>query len=97
MQEYIDSILHGICAKLQLTESLYDKANERYQVIAKTLHQDDAFFGMELNIYPQGSFRLGTTVKPIYQNEYDLDFVAELPDTAVLQPECLYNLNWVST
>jgi len=96
MQEYLDSILRGICEKLQLTKSLYDKANERYQTIAKILDKNDALHGIELNIYPQGSFKLETTVKPIYQNEYDLDFVAELPKSAQLQPEELYNkIYWI--
>lgn len=91
MQKYVDSILHGICDKLQLTSSLYDKANDRYHVIATTLEEHDTFKGIELTIYPQGSFRLETTVKPIHGNEYDLDFVAELSQNAKIQPEELYN------
>lgn len=91
MSGYVDSILHGICDTLQLSSSLYDKANDRYRVIATTLDKNDTFKDIELSMYPHGSFRLETTVKPIHGNEYDLDFVAELPLGTEMQPVELYN------
>lgn len=42
-------------------------------------------------MYPQGSFRLKTTVKPLKGNEYDLDFVAELPQNSNMTPKQLYD------
>lgn len=91
MKNYIDTILLGVCKKLQLSPALYDQATERYETIAKTLGNDEAFNGIKLNIYPQGSFRLKTTVKPLSNEEYDLDFVAELPITSTVTPIELYN------
>lgn len=91
IEKYIENILLGICEKLQLSPSMYNQAKDRYEVIAKTLQADEAFRGVTINIYPQGSFRLKTTVKPLNDNEYDLDFVAELSQNSIMSPKELYN------
>lgn len=91
MKNYIDNILLGVCEKLQLSPSLYEQATERYKTIAKTIENDSIFVGTKLNIYPQGSFRLKTTIKPLFDEEYDLDFVAELPVDSRMTPNELYS------
>ncbi len=91
MKNYIEKILFEICDKLQLTPTLYQQADRRYRVIAETIRNNSVFNDIELNIYPQGSFRLKTTVKPIGEEEYDLDFVAELPVDSTMTPNTLYN------
>lgn len=91
MKTYTDELLLRICQKLQLAPSLYDQATERYEAIAKTIAEDDAFEKIKLNIYPHGSFRLKTTVKPLSREEYDLDFVAELPANSEMTPRQLYD------
>lgn len=88
---YKEELLLRICQKLQLTPSLYEQATERYETIAKIIAEDDAFRGINLKIYPQGSFRLKTTVKPISREEYDLDFVAELSADSGMTPHQLYD------
>ncbi len=88
---YAENLLLGICERLQLSPSLYEQANERYLTIAKTIEKDMIFKYISLNIYPQGSFRLKTTVKPLGNDEYDLDFVAELPKESVMTPKELYD------
>lgn len=90
MKRYIESILFGICEKLQLTPYLYDLATERYETIINVLKKDPVFRNVELNIYPHGSFRLKTTVKPLTGEEFDLDFVAELPIDSDMMPKELY-------
>lgn len=87
---YSETILLGICDKLQLSPGLYSLASDRYNTIAKTIQNDAAFSNTTLNIYPHGSFRLKTTVKPLSNDEFDLDFVAELPTTATMTPQDLY-------
>lgn len=91
MNTYTEELLLRICQKLQLTSNLYEQATERYETIAKIIAKDDVFQETNLSIYPQGSFRLKTTVKPIGQEEYDLDFVAELPMDSVMTPHQLYD------
>ena len=90
MRTYVDEILFMICEKLQLTPSLYEQATKRYDTITKTLEAAFAFHDITLKLYPHGSFRLKTTVKPLASQEYDLDFVAELPTHSALTPNELY-------
>ena len=91
MSIYTEELLLRICQKLQLTPRLYEQATERYETIAKIIKEDDAFQKIDLAIYPQGSFRLKTTVKPLSREEYDLDFVAELSADSVMTPHQLYD------
>ncbi len=73
----LDSLLFDICEDLQLTPTQHQKAVDRYSAIARTLDGPDSPFNqIESNLYPQGSMRLGTTVKPI-EGPHDLDFVCE--------------------
>jgi hypothetical protein len=62
---------------LQLTETQHGKVEERYKAIARIIDGPESpFIDIESNLYPQGSMRLGTTVKPI-GGPHDLDFVCE--------------------
>lgn len=88
---YTEKLILGICNRLQLQPSLYDSAEKRYKTITKIIQEDSVFDRIPLRIYPQGSFRLKTTVKPLKGNEYDLDFVAELPKNSSMTPRQLYN------
>jgi hypothetical protein len=73
----LDSLLFEICESLQLTPAQHKKAVDRYKAIARILDGPDTSFShIESNLYPQGSMRLGTTVKPI-DGPHDLDFVCE--------------------
>ena len=84
-------ILTGICQKLQLSPTLYEQADSRYHTIAEVIDNDQVFSRTKIKIYPQGSFRLKTTVKPLSESEYDLDFVAELPIDSHMTPNELYD------
>jgi Second Messenger Oligonucleotide or Dinucleotide Synthetase domain len=73
----LDSLLFEICEDLQLTPTQHQKAVDRYSAIARTLDGPDSPINqIDSNLYPQGSMRLGTTVKPI-DGPHDLDFVCE--------------------
>ena len=91
MATYKEKLLVGICEKLQLTPGRYKLADERYQTIADTIQADPVFRNIKLEVYPHGSFRLKTTVKPLLKNEYDLDFVVEIPRNLKMTPMELYN------
>lgn len=91
MASYRDNLLLGICEKLQLQPSKYAQAEERYKTISDTIQNDEVFKMIELKMYPHGSFRLKTTVKPLSNNEYDLDFVVEIPKDVNMTPRELYD------
>lgn len=90
MASFKDNLLIGICEKLQLPQSKYTLAEERYKTISDMIHTDTVFQKINLKMYPHGSFRLKTTVKPLSDNEYDLDFVVELPNEVNMTPKELY-------
>ena len=86
MMNDTNTILIKICEKLNLSDSLYKTLKKRYKDISKYLANCQELNDIE--IYPQGSIAIGTTVKPIGQNEYDLDFVCKKD----IDPFYLFNL-----
>ena len=87
---YIDTILFNICCKLQLSDTLYKSATERYEAVASILGDAPFFKNTKIELYAQGSFRLKTTVKPLNRDEYDLDFVAQISAESNLSPWDIY-------
>lgn len=89
----LDDLLNRIGEKLQLNQTRIEKAEQSYNAVSEWLKEDKIFFNeYDINIYPQGSYRLGTTVKPKGEDEYDLDFVLEVDyDYRNLKPEELLN------
>lgn len=81
----LDDLLDRIGVKLQLSQTAYDLAVQRYITIAKWLRADGSPLAKyKPDIYSQGSLRIRTTVKPRGRNEFDLDLVCEFqigPDT----------------
>jgi len=75
----LDYLLAQVAEVLQLTSSQYALAARHYGAVAEWLGAPAS----ELNrfrpqIYPQGSMALETTVRPLTQEEYDLDLVCEM-------------------
>ena len=74
----IDDLLKHVCEELQLNPSRYQQAVDRYEAVCRWLDDEgSAVATFSPTIYPQGSMRIGTTVKPFGRDEYDLDFVCE--------------------
>jgi len=62
--------------ELDIPESRYLEAIKRYESIGSWLSKNDSAIAKYApKIYPQGSFCLGTVVKPINNDEYDIDLV----------------------
>jgi Second Messenger Oligonucleotide or Dinucleotide Synthetase domain len=69
-EELLSLILGGTVAELDITPEAFETAEERYLDVGKYL----ASYGAD--IYVQGSFMLGTVVRPFERDgEYDLDLV----------------------
>lgn len=91
----LDDLLERVSAKLQLSDGKFAEAESRYAAIGKWLGADGSVIAsFKPSIYPQGSVRIGTTVKPIGKNEHDIDLVCELQLdwTRVPRPVELLNL-----
>jgi hypothetical protein len=75
----LDDILNRLGEDLQLNATRRLLANARYKSVAEWIESDEFFFKTALiSVYPQGSFRIRTTVKPYLRSEFDLDFVVHL-------------------
>lgn len=75
----LDELLQSICESLQISKTQYDQAETSYNAVANWLSEDETRFpDTDIDIYPQGSLKIGTTVRPILDQEFDLDFVCEL-------------------
>lgn len=73
-------LLEAIAEALNISESHYEQAVECYKSIGNWLERDKSkVANYRPEIYPQGSFLLGTVTRPISDAlEYDLDLVSEL-------------------
>ncbi|WP_421918867.1 SMODS domain-containing nucleotidyltransferase [Marinifilum sp.] len=74
---YLDDILKRITESLQLNPSRRKLVEERYDAVSSFIEESEGMFH-NAEIYAQGSYRLGTTVRPRQGEEYDLDFVVQI-------------------
>ena len=90
----LDDLLFRICNELQLDDTRYKLAVTHYQAVETCLDSQDSLSRLRPAIYPQGSMRLQTTVKPLVGEEYDLDLVCQMScgTTAFYQPVDALNL-----
>ena len=79
----ISSILNNIAQALDISDSLVEKAGEKYRAIGAWLGEGNSpLASYSPVIFPQGSFGLGTVVKPLGDtDDYDLDLAFQLAIT----------------
>lgn len=75
-----EEILKSIIAAVELPDSAYEKAKERYEDLGEWLGLPSSNVSKySPHILPQGSFRLGTAIRPLSEREeYDLDITCRL-------------------
>jgi hypothetical protein len=75
-----DITLEKMVELLDIPPSYYQKAAERYKSLGEWLHREESkVSSFSPEIYPQGSFRYGTVIRPLLPHEeYDLDLVCQL-------------------
>ena len=75
--------LNGISQDIDIAPSKYQQAVDRYEAVGRWLEGGEyEYCNGAPSIYPQGSFRLGTVVRPIRngkESDYDIDLVCQLP------------------
>ncbi|MFK4304702.1 hypothetical protein ABH892_004869 [Paenibacillus sp. RC254] len=79
-REQKELILKEMIESLDLPESAYDRAIKRYEDLGEWFNRDESSLkDNEVHIFPQGSFMLGTTIRPLNEEEeYDLDLACKL-------------------
>lgn len=76
-----EELLARIAQELQLDNSRISRMESAYNAVSDLLKNDNDFFdGLVIEIYAQGSKRIGTTVKPINEDDFDLDTVLHIYD-----------------
>ena len=84
----INKKLEEIVNEISIPMSKYEEAESHYMTVGEWLASEDSELAKyEPSIYAQGSFALGTAIKPINKAEYDVDAVCKLniPITAITQ------------
>jgi hypothetical protein len=75
--DLISHLLEGVVETLDIPEALHATAVREYEAVGDWLadHADGSSAGWYVR--PQGSFRLGTVVRPEGRDEYDLDAICQ--------------------
>lgn len=75
-----DRILAMISELIDIPDYLHEEAVDKYEFVAEWLGADESTLSQYSPMaYSQGSFRLGTVIKPITDRDcYDIDFVCRL-------------------
>jgi hypothetical protein len=82
IESQYNKLLENLSNELDISESHFKQAEERYKAIGRWLLDDSTVAEYNPDIYPQGSFLLGTMIKPITDSEeYDIDLVCKLDIT----------------
>ena len=74
-KQNIDKMLRRIAAEIEISQTEHEQAVNSYNAVGTFL--DNNIPQYDIKVIPQGSFRLGTVIKPITdKDEYDIDLVA---------------------
>lgn len=97
-KESINDMLSRVVRDLDISEEMFQKAKNEYNSLGNWIEKQTNY---EISIYPQGSFALGTVIKPISgDDDYDLDLVCELSrDYGLSAKELKLNVSrtWLET
>jgi len=76
----VEKYLEALIEELVIPVSRYEQAEKSYQSLGDWFHREDSKLKhLDPVVYVQGSFRLGTAIRPINDSEeYDVDSVCEL-------------------
>lgn len=88
----IDDILDRMAEGLQLGDARYDRMKQHYEAVKNWIEKDEKFFKpFNYEVYPHGSVRILTTVKPMGKDEFDLDIALHLKTNhATHTPQKIY-------
>ncbi|MBB2687743.1 UNVERIFIED_ORG: hypothetical protein GGD47_005386 [Rhizobium etli] len=80
MSKQAEELLEDLAESLQVPPSRYEAAERSYKSVGDWLHRKASSLRLaEPQVYVQGSFRLGTAIRPFAEDEdYDIDLVCEL-------------------
>lgn len=89
----MDDLLDRMAQEIQLDKTRYQRMIEHYEAVKNWIESDEKFFKpYKYDVYPHGSVRILTTVKPFGREEFDLDIAIHLlTNWRSHTPEKIYN------
>ena len=80
LPKHVEELMEDLAESLQIPPSRYGAAERSYKSLGDWLHREASTLRQaKPRVYIQGSFRLGTAIKPVSDAEdYDVDLVCEL-------------------
>lgn len=89
----IDDLLDKMAESLQLGKTRYDQMIEHYEAVKAWIEADEQFFKpFKYDLYPHGSVRILTTVKPVGKDEFDLDIALHIKaNWGIHTPQRIYD------
>lgn len=76
-EEIMNKYLNAVAENIDISKEMRDKAESKYHEVGEWLGDCDV--NSDIKIFPQGSFYLGTVIRPISdEDEYDIDLVCVL-------------------
>lgn len=85
-KEYLSELYSRVADELNISETMMKKAISSYDAVGNWLGECEP--GLDVKIMPQGSFNLGTVIKPISdRDDYDIDLVCLLKNGSYLNAE----------
>lgn len=88
MTKIINKILDKLADEIDITDSQYGAIKRAYNSVAAWLNQLGTKIAKhDIDIFPQGSMMYGTAIKPIKEDDYDVDLVCKFTKgTSNLKP-----------
>lgn len=75
-KEQLNNLYERVIKTIEISDEMFDGAEKAYKDLGAWIDKQTPTY--KINIYSQGSFALGTVIKPISDSEdYDLDLVCE--------------------
>ena len=75
-REDLNVLYNKIAESIDISETLFDQAEEYYKKLGAWMDKETPIY--RITVYAQGSFALGTIIKPLTdKDDYDLDLVCE--------------------
>lgn len=72
----LNALYRTIAANIDISDEMFDAAEKEYTDLGKWIDEETPDY--KISIFPQGSFGLGTVIKPISnEDDYDLDIVCQ--------------------
>ena len=92
-EKLLDNYLLNIAENLDISATMREKAERSYRTVGEWLGDCDTT--SDVKIMPQGSFYLGTVIRPVSDaDEYDIDLVCLLKNAAFMSEAEIKKNSW---